>query len=347
MAAGSTDRYLPLDEEGYFHFDGRRVDDRELGAKLINNLDSADKDRYTTNFDGVPAWVEYFDEPLIAKHVTAGDAETASIDLPYGVKANFAFATLSLDEWDRFHGVTDKKIPFVFSRQAQYEFFELLEEFDDESITVQGTRYAIPPWLSPPETPISKHDFWTNIYQTETPGWDLGRESVILGAILPQLKLNKARVLVLGAGAGHDAAYFARQGHVVTAVDFSPEAIQRAKTNYGSMENLKILQSDVFKLPPEMDGRYDLVFEHTCYCAIPPERRNDLVKVWKRVLAPKGDLLGIFFVNEKRLGPPFGGSEWELRERFKAHFDFLFWTRWRHSQESRKARELVIYAKKK
>src|SRR4051812_42183487 len=113
MPAASTDRYLPLDEEGYFHFDGRRVDDPELGGKLLSNLDAADKDRFTTNFDGVPAWVEYFDAPLIAKHVNAGDAETASFDLPYGVKASFNFAGLSVDEWDRFHGITDKNIPFV------------------------------------------------------------------------------------------------------------------------------------------------------------------------------------------------------------------------------------------
>lgn len=342
-----ADRYLALDEEGYFNFDGRRVDDRELGAKLLDNLSAQEKDRFTTNFDGVPAWVEYFDEPLIAKHVQDADQEHGTIDLPYGTKAKFAYASLSVDEWDRFHGVTENMIPFVFSRQAQYEFFELLDEFDDDSITVNGKRIEVPPWLIPADTAIGKQDFWTNIYQTETPGWELGKETPILGAILPQLKLNKCRVLVLGAGSGHDAAFFARQGHMVTAVDFSPEAIARMKQNYGMMENLKILQSDVFKLPPELDGRFDLVFEHTCYCAISPDRRNDLVKVWKRALTPKGDLLGVFFVNEKRMGPPFGGSEWELRERFKNHFDFLFWTRWRHSIERRRARELVIYARKK
>ncbi|MGZ3723765.1 MAG: methyltransferase domain-containing protein [Bdellovibrionales bacterium] len=344
--SGESDRYIPLDEEGYFHFDGKRVDDEDLGSQLIKNLTAADKDRFTTNINGVPAWVEYFDEPLIAKHVRAGDASHAIIDLPYRVEAKFSYASLCVDEWDRFHGITDANIPFVFSRTAQYEFFDLLDAFDDDSVTVAGVRYDVPQWLAPSGT-INKQEFWTNIYQTETPGWELGRESLVLGSILPQLKLNKARVLVLGAGSGHDAAYFARQGHMVTAVDFSPEAIERMRANYGSLESLKILQADAFNLPAEMDGRFDLVFEHTCYCAISPERRNDLVKVWKRMLAPGGDLLGIFFVNEKRNGPPFGGSEWELRERLKSSFNFLFWTRWRLSQESRKARELVVYAKKK
>jgi SAM-dependent methyltransferase len=153
--------------------------------------------------------------------------------------------------------------------------------------------------------------------------------------------------LVMGCGSGHDAAYFARLGHVVTAVDISEEAVQRARANYGDLENLKVLQADAFHLPDEFKARFDLVFEHTCYCAISPERRNELVKVWRRALVPGGDLLGVFFVNEMRSGPPFGGSEWELRERLKADFNFLFWTRWRHSLEKRKSKELVIYAKRR
>lgn len=341
------DRYLPIDEEGYFHFDGRRVDDKDLGRKLLENIELVENDRYITQLEGVPAWVEAFDEPLIAKHVRSQGGEGMfTIELSYGCEAGVSFKTLSIDEWDRIHGTTEKQIPFVLSRSAQFEFFDFLDEFDDDSITVKDQCYATPPWLMPAKQ-VNESSFWSNIYQTEQPGWEQGQESVALPAVLPQLKLNKSRVLVMGCGSGHDAAYFVRLGHMVTAVDFSDEAITRTRTNYGTLENLTILKADAFNLPPEMDGRFDLIFEHTCYCAISPDRRNDLVNVWKRALVPKGDLLGVFFVNEKRNGPPFGGSEWELRERLKSSFDFLFWTRWRLSQEKRKSKELVVYAKKK
>jgi len=340
-----ADRYLPLDEEGYFHFDGRRVDDEELGAKLLNNIKPLERGVFQTDFDGVPAFLEYFDEPLIARHVRASSRPGyAEIDLPYRQKAEVLLNSLNVDEWDRFHGLTEKQIPFVFSRQAQVEFFELLDEFDDESVTVAGERYSTPSWLAPAEEPNGS-GFWTNIYQTETPGWEQGRESVVLPHVLPQLKLNKCRVLVLGAGSGHDAAYFAKQGHFVTAVDFSEEAAARMEKNYPGQ--FRVLKSDIFKLPENLTGQFDLIFEHTLYCAISPERRNGLVKVWKRMLSPGGNLLGVFFVHQKRVGPPFGGSEWEVRERLKASFDFLFWTRWRQSIETRKARELVVYAKLK
>lgn len=341
----NNERYLPIDEEGYFVFDGRRVDDENLGRELLGNIKPDEQFRFTTSLQGQSAWVEAFDEPLIARHVSAA-ANGFVIDLPYGMTAEASPAALTVDEWDRFHGLTSEGIPFVFSRQAQYEFFDLLNEFDDDSVTMGGRRYPVPPWLAPGPD-VQADGFWTKIYQTETPGWELERESVILPEVLPQLKMNKSRVLVLGCGSGNDAAYFAKQGHVVTAVDFSPEAIQRGTAKYGSIENLNFIKADIFKLPETMAGQFDLIFEHACYCAIEPTRRKDLVQLWSKLLAPQGHLLGVFFVHERRIGPPWGGSEWEVRERLKGRFDFLYWMRWRHSIERRKAKELIVYARKK
>jgi SAM-dependent methyltransferase len=248
-----------------------------------------------------------------------------------------------LDEWDRFHGVTDANVPFVFSRTAQFEFFELLEDFDDDSITIEGRRIEIPPWLPSAGTP-GREDFWNTLYKNNDTRWDLDKEAPALAAVLPQLKLARQRILVLGAGVGHDAAYLARQGHSVTAVDFSFEAIERARGAYAGIEGLRFARADAFNLPADFNGRYDIVFEHTLYCAIEPRRRNDLVKAWKRALQPRGHLLGIFYVNDRAGGPPFGGSEWEIRQRLRSTFHSIFWTRWRHSVESRKGRELVVYA---
>jgi hypothetical protein len=93
-------------------------------------------------------------------------------------------------------------------------------------------------------------------------------------------------------------------------------------------------------------GQFDLIFEHTCYCAIPPQKRNDLVKVWRRLLTEKGQILGIFFVMPKRTGPPFGGSEWEVRERLIKSFSFKFWQRSCQSVPERLGKELLVLAEK-
>src|SRR5690606_14686512 len=79
---------------------------------------------------------------------------------------------------------------------------------------------------------------WDQAYSEGRTGWDLGEAHPSLPSISAQLKLNRCRVLVLGCGAGHDAAYFAKQGHFVTAVDWSDEALKRAQELYGKISNL-------------------------------------------------------------------------------------------------------------
>ena len=163
----------------------------------------------------------------------------------------------------------------------------------------------------------------------------------------PRLKLPKSRILLLGSGEGHDAAFFAREGgHIVTAVDFSPEAIRRSKALYGHLSNLTFLQQDVFSLPSTFDHNFDVIVEHTCYCAIPPTKRAQLAKIWSRLLAPQGLIMGIFFTMDKHQGPPFGSTEWEIRERLRKNFRFLLWTRWDKSIESRKNLETFVLAQK-
>ena len=57
--------------------------------------------------------------------------------------------------------------------------------------------------------------------------------------------------------------------------------------------------------------------------------------------------MGVFFAMDKMQGPPFGGTEWELRERIKKHFHFIFWGRSHESIERRDGKEFVVYAQKK
>ncbi len=339
-------RYLAVDEEGYFVFDKARVTDPAVGLPLIEAIQPDEGGRFTTQMMGQKAWLEPYDAPLVARHFTSLSAELGQIDLCYGGKAQFPMASLSVDEWDRFHGVTTNQIPFIFSRQAQTELFDRLEAFDDESITLNGLTLPVSSWLNPsPDAGNSR--FWNDLYKTAATGWELNRESVVLPQVLPQLKLNRCRVLVLGCGSGHDAAYFAKQGHVVTAVDFSAEATQRARQNYSSLDNLSIVQADAFQPHAEWNERFDIVFEHTFYCAISPEKRNALVQIWNRALTPQGHLLGVFFAMEKRTGPPFGGSEAEISKRLSKYFVPLYWTRWRNSLPARQAQELLVYARKK
>lgn len=342
------EHYISIDEEGFPVLGETRVADPQVGSQILRQLRFAENNAFMTDVGQEQALVEAFDEPLVAQMVEkpASSEQSWTARFPYDVSFRFSLASLSVDEWDRFHGATELGLPFVMSRKAQAAFFDQLDEFEDESVTFAGHRFPVGPWLtSKPD--IRQESYWTQIYRTEEPGWEMQKPAPALADMLPRLKLPKLRVLVLGCGSGNDAAFFASQGHVVTAVDFSPEAIARGREKYGSLTNLQFIQKDIFDLDSSWTHRFDLVFEHTCYCAIPPERRNELISIWRRVLVPGGQLLGVFFAMERRNGPPFGGSEWELRERLKKYFHFQFWGRWHQSEARRNGKELFVFATKK
>lgn len=345
MSPTAPDKTIAIDEEGFVVSGDLRWNDERTGREVLENLAFLDNGALVSSSGGTPVLVEAFDDPLIAQQVEHAEGEWTLL-FNYQFIDTFDPATLYVDEWDRFHGLTSKGIPFVFKRSAQAAFFDLVDEFDDDSVTIAGRRYEVPPTYSA-QAEISTGKYWTDVYVTEgKPRWDLAEPAEALKDMLPRLKLVKSRVLVLGCGEGHDAALFARDGHIVTAVDFSPEAIRRAKEHYGELSNVRFLVGDVFALDSSHDGQYDVVFEHTLYCAIDPARRDDLVRRWWRFLAPGGHLLAILFASSSRRGPPYGGTEWETRERLKKYFRFLFWGRWKTSIERRRGKELFIYAEK-
>ncbi len=346
MNSELPDRFVQIDEDGYALLEEVRTQDPEVGGEVLAEMCFAENGALISRCGGVPVLVEAFDEPFVASQVSH-ENNVWWIELPYDISFEFELDTLSLDEWDRFHGKTRSEIPFVMSRKAQAAFFNMLDEFDDDSITFAGKTYEIPPFF-PSHKDLEKSDYWTKIYHEEgNPGWNLGEPAEALKDMLPRLKLPKSRVLVLGCGEGHDAALFAQAGHVVTAVDFSEEALSRAKKNYSKIPGLHFLRHDVFRLDQSFQNSFDIVFEHTCYCAIEPSRRKDLVKVWKQSLHDQGQLMGVFFTMYKNQGPPYGGSEWELRQRLKDSFQFIFWGRWQKSRPTRQGKELFIYAQKR
>ena len=337
-------RFIQIDEEGYFKMDELRVADAEIGRVWLASLSMDERGIPWVRIDGTPILVEAFDEPYIALDIEKSAGGSWQITLPYGHREIADTTTFTLDEWDRFHGRTSRGVPFVLARAAQARLFDLVDEYDDDSVTIEGRRYEIRPWLE--ENPdVNRGDFWTNIYRTEEPRCELNAPAQGLVSLVPRLKLQRMRVLVPGAGTGNDAAWFAEHGHLVTAVDFSDEAVARAKLKYSHLPNLKFVQADIFEFAAKNPGAFDLVFEHTLYCAINPARRNELVQAWRRLLSENGLLTGVFFALDKQKGPPYGGSEWELRARLKG-FRHLYWTRLRDSLPRRLGHELFIHAEK-
>lgn len=338
-------QFIAIDEEGFLVRDELRLNDPVLGQEVLNNLKWHESGALVSTCGGQECIVESFDSPLVAKHLEKRNNQLWGF-FSYELEKPIEMSQLTLDPFDRFRGNFEGFIPFVLNRKAQMDLFNLADEYDDDSLTFNGVKYELEQYY-PPVDHVSKGDWWSQRYEVGDTGWDLAGPSPVLVDMLPRMRLGPSRILVLGAGRAHDAAFLAQQGHFVTAVDISENAIADAKKLYGHIEKLKLELADMFKAPPHWLGSFDIVWEHTCFAAIEPARRTELIQVWKKVLTEQGQLMGVFMTKEHRKGPPFGLTEWELRERLHKSFQFLYWGRWRKSAPGRQGKELFVLAKKK
>lgn len=340
-------RFLQIDENGFFISAGLRITDEPFGYALLSQLQTKNRG-FVTEGQGDTFIIEAFDLPLVARHVTANvlSAKTDEwlLEFPYGYTSRFNLNSLCTDDWDRFLGRTLNNIPFVFSRSAQVTFFNLLEGFDDDAIYVNGKKILIP---SINDVDARKGLTHADVDSCKAQGWDLDEVAKPLREVLPQIKIPRSRICILGCGSGHDAAYLASQGHIVTVVDLNADALAHAHRRYGETPNLKFVEADAFDLKKKSMQQFDVIFEHTFFCSIMPHRRQELVRVWSSLLTEGGYLLGIFSILDRVGGPPFGATEWSLKKHLQTDFDFLYWTRWKTSIDARLGQELIVYAQKK
>jgi SAM-dependent methyltransferase len=159
---------------------------------------------------------------------------------------------------------------------------------------------------------------WEADYLRKTDGWDLGGSTPVFKNIAASRRFPPGRMIVPGAGRGHDAREFARQGFQVTAVDFSPYVISEMKRLADPQAPVEILQSDLFTLPHTLDGSFDYALEYTCFCAIDPKRRPEYANLITRLLKPGGVYIDLAFPLDGRAGgPPFAVSDSELFDLYQ------------------------------
>jgi len=161
---------------------------------------------------------------------------------------------------------------------------------------------------------------WEADYERKTDGWDLGGPTPIFKrlALRASRQLIPGRMIVLGAGRGHDAREFARNGFQVSAVDFASQAVQEMHRLADPEAPVEILQHDIFALPETLDQSFDYVLEYTCFCAIDPKRRAEYADVVTRLLKPNGIYIDLAFpLDGRKGGPPFAVTESEIMDLFQ------------------------------
>jgi thiopurine S-methyltransferase len=159
---------------------------------------------------------------------------------------------------------------------------------------------------------FTKEDkYWTQRYQEERTGWDIGYPSTPLKTYIDQLTDKSIKILIPGAGNAYEAEYLWQQGFTnVFIMDIAPVPLKAFAKRNPEFPTLQLLHTDFFT----HQDQYDLILEQTFFCSFVPTAKNRFAyaKQMNSLLKPSGKLVGVWFNipltgdMEKR---PFGGTK--------------------------------------
>lgn len=166
---------------------------------------------------------------------------------------------------------------------------------------------------------------WEKAYQEGITPWDKGCASPPIAEWLEKNSL-KGEGLVLGCGLGHDVRLLASYGYQVLGMDISQTAINKAM-EIDNVNNESYKVADFLNLDKVYIQSFDWVVEHTFFCAINPDLRQDYVKNLVQLLRPEGYFLAVFFLKDgsdsNLEGPPYKIEREAVEEYFGKDFDLM------------------------
>lgn len=184
-------------------------------------------------------------------------------------------------------------------------------------------------------------DYWNKRYLANDIPWDAGAVTGPIKAIVDELGDKSLKILVPGAGSGHEVAYLIDKGFTnVTVCEWAPAAAKRLRANVPGLKDTQVMVQDFF----QMEGAYDLILEQTFFCALPRTQRKAYAEKVYELLVPGGALRGVLFASEFPFeGPPHGGTKKEYEKLFSGLFQLKKLAICENSIPPRSGNEYEIY----
>ena len=176
---------------------------------------------------------------------------------------------------------------------------------------------------------------WRQRWQEGNTPWNLGQAAPELVTVLSSWRPS-GRALVPGCGHGHEVSLLQDLGWDVVGLDIAPEALAAAQQRDPRPQ---WRCGDLLNPPLIWQGTFDLVLEHTCFCAVPPRCRPAYAQAVTTLLQPGGNFLGLFWCHSRPDGPPFGSTPQELKLYFGSGLRLVTLQQARHSVEERRGEE--------
>ena len=166
--------------------------------------------------------------------------------------------------------------------------------------------------------------FWDERFAADFTPWDARGAPPAFLRWLEAAGLGAgARVLIPGCGAAYEAAALDARGAEVLAIDYSPEAIERARGQLPQALAGRVLrQADFFTFDT---APFNWIYERAFLAALPPGLWQRWAQRCAQLLQPGGAIAGFFFVDDAaadpRRGPPFAITSAELQRLLADAFD--------------------------
>jgi hypothetical protein len=115
---------------------------------------------------------------------------------------------------------------------------------------------------------------------------------------------------------------FHSAGYDVTAIDFSAAAVDQARKVLGDLSE-RVSVADFFTHDFGA-RRFDVIYERTFLCSMPPSRWPDYARRMADLLSDGGRLIGLFlYAQQHTTGPPYPLTEKEACELFQPRFQLV------------------------
>lgn len=169
------------------------------------------------------------------------------------------------------------------------------------------------------ERDCARPDFWSQRYASGKTPWQLDHVLAQVTSLIRSLETGR-NILVPGCGQDFrtiDA--FRCAGHRVTAIDFSPIAVESTRKALPELSD-HIVLGDFFKHDFKT-APFDLIYERTFLCSLLPSLRENYAARVAELLRANGTLAGFFFYGEEPEPPPYPLTEQKAAEIFGARFE--------------------------
>jgi len=159
-------------------------------------------------------------------------------------------------------------------------------------------------------------EFWDSRYRAGKTPWDFHGVPAAVRAYLKTA--TPCRALIPGCGSGYEVQAFAEHGMDVQALDYSPVAIERARSVLGALAD-KVVLADFFT--HNLGGKtFDVIYERTFLCSLPPNVWTKYARRMAELLRPGGRLIGFFLYGHEDEPPPYPMTEAEAQAIFGEYF---------------------------